>query len=284
MQSDPENALDDIIYFNVTALQNATDILIAPRTLPIWRTYFTYLFDSFPQSRLDLNTELILTSAVDLEYLQRFVELFVDTPPLIVEFHLWWMVVEQLLPHTTTDLRKLFSDYMHKVTHAEGSTSRSLYCTRGVNRIMGMAVSYAILDQDFMNHSMPRVQQMLGNIRESFNGLVRQVNWMDDGTKCATLEKSMAMRSLIGYPEWLTEEGMLDEYYADVQLNGTTHLRNMVDLLRREMRRTLQYWPNVTKDEWATTPTDVNAFHAFQENAISKCDKVETVLGDSYII
>lgn len=135
---------------------------------------------------------------------------------------------------------------------------------------MGMAVSYAILDQDFMNNSLPRVAEMMENIRESFNDLVRQVNWMDDGTKCATLEKSIAMRSLIGYPVWLTEEGMLDEYYKDVNLNGTTHLRNMMDLLRRNVKRKLQDWPDVTEDEWATTPTDVNAFHAFQDNAISK--------------
>lgn len=254
----------------MSALQNATDHLIAPRTLPIWRTYFAYLFDAFPNSHFNQNTDLIITSAEDLEYMQRFVELFVETSPLIVEFHLWWTIVEDLIPHTTSDLRKLFSEYMRKVTSSEGGISRSLYCTRGVNRIMGMAVSYAILDQDFMNHSMPRVAEMLENIRESFNDLVRQVNWMDDGTKCATLEKSIAMRSLIGYPVWLTEEGMLDEYYEDVSLNGTTHLRNTIDLLRRDMRRKLQNWPNVTEDEWATTPTDVNAFHAFQENAISE--------------
>lgn len=267
---DPENPLADLLYFNLTALQNASDQLIAPRTVPIWRTYFTYIFDTFPKAQVDLNKELFLTSKEDLVYMQRFVELFVDTPPLIVEFHLWWTIVEDLIPHTTSDLRKLVNDYLRKVTNAEGGgSSRSLYCTRGVNRIMGMAVSYAILDEDFLNNSMPRVLEMMENIRESFNDLVRQVNWMDDGTKCVTLEKSLAMRSLIGYPEWLTKEGMLDEYYSDVNLNGTTHLRNMVDLLRRNMRRMLQNWPNVTIDEWATTPTDVNAFHDFQENAIS---------------
>lgn len=217
-----------------------------------------------------MSTELILTTSEDLEYMQRFVELFVGTPPPIIEYHLWWTIVEDLIPHTTTDLRKLYSEYMRKATNIEGGSSRSLYCTKGVNRIMGMAVSYAILDQDFMNNSLPRVAEMMENIRESFNDLVRQVNWMDDGTKCATLEKSIAMRSLIGYPVWLTEQGMLDEYYKDVNLNGTTHLRNMMDLLRRNVKRKLQDWPDVTEDEWATTPTDVNAFHAFQDNAISK--------------
>lgn len=193
-----------------------------------------------------------------------------ELPPAELEVYIWWTIVEEMVLHTTSDIRKLHNEYARSITNLEGSSPRSLYCTSGVNELMGLAVSYAIVDPNFLLETKPRVVMMIDNIREAFDNLVREATWMDDGTKCSTLLKSKAMRSYIGFPEWILTPGKLDEHYEGLSFNLTTHLNNMVDVLRWQMMKKLRTL-NETEDlGWATTPTNVNAFHTFQANAISE--------------
>lgn len=58
--------------------------------------------------------------------------------------------------------------------------------------------------------------------------------------------------------------------HLQIDINETDYLGTMLALLDREMlNNTAQLrQPHVT--QWATTPTNVNAFHTFQSNAISR--------------
>lgn len=136
--------------------------------------------------------------------------------------------------------------------------------------MMGMAVSYAIAEKDFLEVTKPRVMTMINNIRMSFDDLVRDITWMDVGTKCSTLEKSRAMKSFVGFPEWILQDGKLDEYYGELTFNKSTHLKNLIDVLKWQMLEKLKTLNATEEIGWATTPTNVNAFHTFQANAISK--------------
>lgn len=262
--------MDDLLYLDLRAFQNASDHLIAPKTIPIWREYLMVLFNSSSNITLDLDKEEILTSKPDMQYVENVVEYLLDLNEDDLEVYIWWTIAEEMILHTTSDIRKLHNEYAKKITNIEGAQSRSIYCTGGVNQLMGMAVSYAIAEEDFFERTHPKVVDMLENIREAFNNLVRQTTWMDDATKCATLDKSMAMRSLVGFPKWILEDGKLDKYYNGIVLSNGTHLRNMVQLLSWQMQETLKTLRKPDEFDWATTPTNVNAFHTFQANAISK--------------
>lgn len=63
---------------------------------------------------------------------------------------------------------------------------------------------------------------MLNDIREAFQDSVEQLDWMDEQTKKATLDKSNNMYSFIGFPEWLFEKGKIEEYYKDVSMKPDT--------------------------------------------------------------
>lgn len=260
-----------MLNFKIDDFQNATDRLIAPKTIPIWRKYLSVLFSNVSAVRLNLNNDEILTSAEDIAYVENLVQLMANTSSAEIEFYVWWVVVEDLVLHTTTAIRKLHSDYSRKFMTVETGIPRSIYCTGGTEKLMGMAVSFAFADKEFSDNIRPKVMQMINNIRESFNNLVRDISWMDDPTKCVTLDKSLAMRSLIGYPEWLRNGSQLDEYYAGVNHNESLHLRNMINMLSRRMRIKLETFREMEEFGWGlTTPADVNAFHVYQANAISE--------------
>lgn len=95
-------------------------------------------------------------------------------------------------------MRQLYYDYSKTITGVDGAQSRSSYCTASVNKLMGYAVSFFIIEKDFMTKTKPKVEKMIGNIRRAFNNLVYHATWMDFATKSSTLNKSQKMKNLIG--------------------------------------------------------------------------------------
>lgn len=261
------NAIGELVNLSIDEFQNSTDSLIAPGTLPIWQQYLSILFADMPN--VDYASHLILSSTADMYYLEHLVVYILELPAMELELYIWWTIVEEMVLHTTADIRKLHNEYARTITNLEGSTPRSLYCTSGVNQLMGLPVSYAIVEPNFLVETKPKVMIMINNIRAAFDNLVREINWMDAGTKCSTLLKSRAMKSFVGFPEWILKPGKLDEHYAGLKFNVSTHLNNMIDLLTWEMTKKLNSLNETEDIGWATTPTNVNAFHTFQANAIS---------------
>uniref|UniRef100_A0A182ME88 Peptidase M13 N-terminal domain-containing protein n=1 Tax=Anopheles culicifacies TaxID=139723 RepID=A0A182ME88_9DIPT len=210
--------LQDIVYYTVADLQNITDSYLSPKDpLPIWEKLVASVFEGIPEAQLNLQDEMILTSNADILYLKLLVEYLSETPLAHIELYIWWTVVEELILHTTMEVRKLYYDYYKSITPSDGFSSRTLYCTGTVNRLLGMAVSYAISNDNFTQQTKPRVQDMLRYIRTAFEGLVRDTTWMDWPTKQSTLRKSEAMRSLIGFPEWILDHRELEQHYNGVR-------------------------------------------------------------------
>ncbi|XP_032593504.1 endothelin-converting enzyme 2 [Drosophila grimshawi] len=266
-----KNPVEDIVYISVLELQNQTDKNIAPQTMPIWSRYIQLILaDTKHAAKTEtINTTTIITSQADINYLQNMVEYLQETPAMHIESFLWLSALEELVLHTTSSMRLLHAEYMRLVIGTEGSTPRSLYCANGVNTLFGMAVSYVLADERFTRETLPRVERMLSDIRRSFDRLVRATTWMDAATKRQTMQKSADMKSFIGFPHWLTNATALNAYYAGVEVNATTHLENLMGMVHWQMLGKIN---NMDKPEpigWATSPSNVNAFHTFQSNAIT---------------
>lgn len=111
---------------------------------------------------------------------------------------------------------------------------------------------------------------MLNELKNSLAHLVGQAKWMDDDTKLATYQKIIRMKSLIGFPDWLLEEGKLDDYYDGIDIQTDKHLENMIGIIKAMVKKVFNNFHNVHNISWATEPTEVNAYHTFQQNTISK--------------
>lgn len=103
----------------------------------------------------------------------------------------WRVQVEYCLKNCGTEIENLFIFLFYFPV-------RSGYCAASVNKLMGFAVSFLIVEENFMTETKPKVEKMIDNIRRAFNNLVRHATWMDWETKEKTLQKSQKMKSLIG--------------------------------------------------------------------------------------
>lgn len=57
---------------------------------------------------------------------------------------------------------------------------------------------------------------MIHTIREAFNELLADNDWMDDETRAVAKEKADAMNERIGYPRLITDREQLTKEYAAV--------------------------------------------------------------------
>lgn len=66
---------------------------------------------------------------------------------------------------------------------------------------------------------------MIHTIREAFNELLADNDWMDDETRAVAKQKADAMNERIGYPELLTDPDELTKEY--VMVRPHCHLSNV---------------------------------------------------------
>lgn len=60
--------------------------------------------------------------------------------------------------------------------------------------------------------------EMIRNIREAFNELLDENEWMDEETKLLAKEKADCINERIGYPDILTKSEELETEYQQVYL------------------------------------------------------------------
>ncbi|XP_063385376.1 endothelin-converting enzyme 1 isoform X1 [Cydia fagiglandana] len=267
-----EELFSNIPEFTVDEIQAHTDAVVESNNAtasPIWKRYLEGVFN-ISNVELDFKNDKILVSDADLKYMALMSALVAKTPPVVLELYVWIKVMEVMSVHTTSEIRSLFQrsyDAMHP--HRAAPTPRSLMCASAVNDLMGMAVSYAIADPSFYNVTKPKIKTMLHEMKNALSHLVGQVKWMDDDTKLATYQKIIQMKSLIGFPDWLLDEGKLEQYYEGVEVNVDTHLDNMINIIQVKIKKALNRFRGGNNFTWATDPTEVNAYHTFQENTIT---------------
>ncbi|XP_063235515.1 endothelin-converting enzyme homolog isoform X2 [Bacillus rossius redtenbacheri] len=261
----------DPVFMMVDELQELTNSAPKKNNLSElnWREFFTFVYEDHENISLDLDGEDIIV-VYNTDYLRNLSTLLSNTSSETLELVLWWDMVRVLAPTTNKELRNIKETYIQKVTNGRASESRATFCTHAVNQKMGMAVSYFIVDQGFISKTKEKVKEMLSDIKSAFRVLVDSLDWMDGATKKATLEKSSSIKSFIGFPDWLLDEEELNSYYEGLEVNEDAYLDNLLAFGKRTTEQVLGNLREINaEDSWATDPTDVNAFHTFQANAVT---------------
>ncbi|CAB0041351.1 unnamed protein product [Trichogramma brassicae] len=253
--SEEPEEVDDEDYMLLDELQRLTDDYvrsvnesIVPR--PLWRPFVEELLRGL---EIDFDPAQQKVYVGDLEFLQEIALVLSSTDKQILETAVWWMVVDYCVPHTSEELRKIWNLYVNDVTGlGQDHRGWSVYCTDTVNELMGMAVAWLVVEPAFARDgSRDRVAEMLDNIKRAFMDFVLEdIEWMDGPTKVATLEKNRKMKSLIGFPDWLFEDGRLDEYYDGINITEDAYFNNMLQIIRvRNINGLMDLAENGTADD-----------------------------------
>jgi predicted metalloendopeptidase len=216
---DRDGNLSDLIYIKVRDLDKLINegVTAGDTAANTVQRYMTLMLTGLPEAYFDFDEDVLLTSNADMLYLKSAIKLIYETSSMDLEAFLWWSIVEELILYTTSSMRQLYHEYTKIITGVEGVLSRPSYCTTSINKLMGYAVSYTIVEKNFMQRTKPKVERMLANIRSAFKNIIYH-SWMDWETKERSLRKSEKMKSLIGFPEWILNKTRLEMFYDGVRL------------------------------------------------------------------
>ncbi|XP_046968307.1 endothelin-converting enzyme 2-like [Vanessa cardui] len=277
LEANNDTSSEDDEYLNVPEytvyeIQEHTDMIVKDNNgtaSPIWKRYLEGVFN-ISNVKLDFDNDKILISDPDLVYMALMAAYLSKASPVLIELYVWIKVVEVMAAHTTTELRILFQrSYEALGNHDLYTPPRSQQCASAVNEMLGMAVSYAIADPRFFYITKPKIEVMLSEMKNALAHLVGQAKWMDDDTKLATYQKIIQMKTLVGFPDWLLDAEKLEKYYEGIEVNTKTHLENLINIIQVKIKKALNKFRIGNNGSWATDPTEVNAYHTFQENTIT---------------
>lgn len=57
---------------------------------------------------------------------------------------------------------------------------------------------------------------MISNLKRAFKSLVDDSTWMDKSTKATAKDKVDAMIDFVGYPDWISNNTAIEDYYDGV--------------------------------------------------------------------
>lgn len=93
----------------------------------------------------------------------------------------------------------------------------------------------------------------MNSVREEYIKILREVPWMDEGTRTAAIEKATSMTSHIAYPDELIDNNKLEEYYNGLDTQPNTLLHNVLRVNSFKDNHVIHKLRDpVNKTEWIT--------------------------------
>ena len=96
---------------------------------------------------------------------------------------------------------------------------------------------------------------------------------MEPGTKLKAISKAAHVRHFLGYPKWLRNGTLLDDYYEGLQFYEGDFLRNLILALKWDSEKDLMGYAHPVDTEWSgssDSPLAVDAFYDDELNSISE--------------
>lgn len=286
--SDPETAskeISDMVDFEISLAtittpkekrRNAT-LLYNPITLKdlqnkyTWLDWFGYISAILPPDVTVDENEMI--NIVDVKFLDNLGELLDATPKRTIANFMLVRVAAASVKYLTSKLRRRQQEYFKTVYGQAEEEARWKECTESTLSKLPNAVSAMYVRRHFDENAKKTALEMVEDIKQEFEHVLKNVEWMDGDTREQALKKLQTMATLIAYPDELNQDQVILDYYKNLNIDETSYLQSSFEITKflsdytyRKLREP------IIKNEWKTwaKAAQVNAFYNRAHNHISK--------------
>ncbi|KAI9317388.1 hypothetical protein BX666DRAFT_1856748 [Dichotomocladium elegans] len=150
---------------------------------------------------------------------------------------------------------------------------RSRFCVDIINSSFGHGVGrYYVMTKFGGEASRKATDQFVMNIHKTWLDRLGKLDWLDDTTRAAAIDKVNKIKHKVGYSTVSPNVGSpesLKKWYAHINITAS-FFDNELSIAKSHVRRA---WEKVgrpvDKDEWHMFPQDVNAYYSPQTNEIA---------------
>lgn len=146
-------------------------------------------------------------------------------------------------------------------------------CVAMSSRHLPVATGALYVRTYFSESSKQAASEMVDNIRDEFENILKSVYWMDDTTRAAALKKAEKIQNHIGYPNELMDDKKLIDYHKNLIIDEHEYLKSVLRLNQFRLEsETKKFRESVNKTEWDyhASVAIANAYYAWLENSICK--------------
>lgn len=116
--------------------------------------------------------------------------------------------------------------------------------------------------------------QLARHIHKEFIRTLKKVAWMDESTRRAAIEKANAMGFNIAYPDELTDDNKLEEYYRGLELQSDSFLHSVLRVRSFAKNQKIKdFRKPIIQNDWrgiAKNVVEVDAFYYPTFNSICR--------------
>ncbi|TRY79395.1 hypothetical protein TCAL_07539 [Tigriopus californicus] len=229
-----------------------------------WNMYFQEVLTDLPFN----GSEKVV--CYSMPYFKDLGDLLRETETNIIHNYVIWRLVMDLMPHMPPEYEDTRAEFRRVLLGVLTDRNRWNRCVEWTNKKLGMAVGALFIRDNFNHDSKVTALEMIHDIREAFNELLEENEWMDKETRAVAKDKANGMNERIGYPEYITNTTRLEEEYQDLEISQGMFLQDLFNILAFEGSRIVEKLRQpVDKDKWATEPAVVNAFYNPNKNDIA---------------
>ncbi|KAI8826954.1 uncharacterized protein EV422DRAFT_512075 [Fimicolochytrium jonesii] len=119
---------------------------------------------------------------------------------------------------------------------------------------------------------------MVDRLLNSFGTKLGELSWMDDKTKQHAREKLQNTVSVVGYPDWLMDANLVEQYYAPLRIERGRYFENAVQA------QTFAYFaPSIKQVGKAVDRSQLFQGYAWEFNAFALLDSVQIQINPAFL-
>nr|KAG5706515.1 hypothetical protein BaRGS_028686 [Batillaria attramentaria] len=181
------------------------------------------------------DTDMVLVTTK--EYFRHLGALLENTSNQVIQDYLVWHML-QLIPGY---LPQAFVDFAMELDQVElGITAiapRWQRCVSKAESAFGFASSALYVEETFPPESKNQALSILSDVQSAFVDNLDTVNWMDAETRNRARDKALAVKKVLGYPDWILDVDELDKYYKNSTVKEGAFLENFFAAARADVLR-----------------------------------------------
>ncbi|XP_057331668.1 neprilysin-2-like isoform X2 [Microplitis mediator] len=254
---------------NATLLYNPMTITELSNKYPSipWKEYFNRILK--PHVQVDDNEITIVNVP---SFISDFEQLMKSTPKRVQANYVMWRAVAASVSYLNDEIRKRQLEYSTALSGKTERQPRWKECVNIVSSTLSISVGALYVRTYFNEDAKKNAVEMVSDIRNQFNKILKTVDWMDEETRKSALEKAASMTSHIAYPDELLNDAKLGEFYENLQLDdNASYLKNILNLTLFGTEYSFSKLRKpINKSDWVSHghPAVVNAFYSSIENSI----------------
>ncbi len=170
-----------------------------------------------------------------------------------------WSAFNRSAGYLTDELEKANWEFYSKTLRgAKEQRPKEERALQTINRTIGEALGKLYVDKKFPPEAKARAEEMIQNVIKAYEKRINALDWMSEDTKKRAIEKLLATKIKIAYPDKWKDYSSLEIKSVE---EGGSYVQNIANARKWNFKDDLEkLGKDVDKSEWFMAPQVVNAY------------------------